>query len=191
MRAAPPSPHGEIGDVYLQRHEVTARVREIGAEIAAAYDSRDLVLVSPLHPDAPFLAELSRALGIRHTVADVAIAGYSRGGNECVHLLKAIGVPLTGRHVLAVADVIDTGLTVHFLCRTLEEALPASLAVVALLDRPCRRLVESIPLRWTGFTVPDELFAGYGLGFDECWQGLQDLHVVLGRQLSDMARNAA
>ena len=74
--------------------------------------------------------------------------------------------------MLLVEDVVDTGLTLHFLCRTLALRDPASLAAVTLLDRPYRRLVDEIPLRYVGFTVPDELFAGYGLGLDERWRAL-------------------
>jgi hypoxanthine phosphoribosyltransferase len=190
MRVAPPSSQPQIRDVFLPRHDITARVGELGAEIAAVFEGRDLVLVSPLDPGAPFLADLSRALQIPHSVALVEIPPYGRGGEEGVRLLNDIGVPLAGRDVLAVADVIDTGLTVHFLCRMLREQQPR-LAVVTLLDRPRRRLVESIPLSWTGFTVPDQLFAGYGLGFDERSRGLRDLHLILGQELSNVVREAA
>jgi hypoxanthine phosphoribosyltransferase len=76
--------------------------------------------------------------------------------------------------------VIDTGLTLHYLVRTLEVRAPASLAAVTLLDRPYRRLVEDLPVRYVGFTVPDELFVGYGFDLEEGWRNLPDLHVVRG-----------
>jgi hypoxanthine phosphoribosyltransferase len=74
--------------------------------------------------------------------------------------------------------VIDTGLTLHYLVRTLEMREPASLAAVTLLDRPYRRLVDELPIRYVGFTVPDELFVGYGFDLEERWRNLPDLHVV-------------
>lgn len=80
--------------------------------------------------------------------------------------------------MLVVEEIVDTGLTLNFLDRTLSLREPADLAAVTLLDRPYRRLVEDIPLRYVGFTVPDELFAGYGLGLDERWRALPDLRVV-------------
>jgi hypoxanthine phosphoribosyltransferase len=82
-----------------------------------------------------------------------------------------------------VEDVVDTGLTLGFLVRTLSLRGPASLSAVTLLDRPYRRLVDDVPLRWIGFTVPDELFAGYGLGLDERWRALPDLHLVVTDEL--------
>jgi len=85
--------------------------------------------------------------------------------------------------VILVEDVVDTGLTLNYLSRTLSLREPASLSAVTLLDRPYRRLVDDIPLDRVGFTVPDELFAGYGLGLDERWRSLPDLHVVASEEL--------
>jgi hypoxanthine phosphoribosyltransferase len=83
-----------------------------------------------------------------------------------------------GRDLIVVEDVVDTGLTLNFLCRTLTLRLPGSLAVVTLLDRPYRRLVDDLPVRYVGFTVPDELFVGYGFDLDERHRNLPDLHVL-------------
>jgi hypoxanthine phosphoribosyltransferase len=85
--------------------------------------------------------------------------------------------------VIVVEDVVDTGLTLNFLARTLSLRDPASLSAVTLLDRPYRRLVDDVPLDYVGFTVPDELFAGYGLGLDERWRALPDLHFVAIEEL--------
>ena len=79
---------------------------------------------------------------------------------------------------MIVEDVVDTGLTLNYLCKTLGLRSPASLAAVALLDRPYRRLVEDLPVRYVGFTVPDELFVGYGFDLDERYRNLPDLHVL-------------
>jgi hypoxanthine phosphoribosyltransferase len=188
---APRSEHGEVGPVYLGRDAIAERVTELGAEIAADYENRDPLLVAPLKSSVVFLADLTRALPIPHTLDVIELAPYTEGRDGGVRLLKDVDVPLDGRHVLVVEDVVDTGLTLHFLCRTLGLRNPASLAAVTLLDRPYRRLVEDIPLRYVGFTVPDELFAGYGLGLDERWRALPDLHVVVGAELPDAASAAA
>lgn len=100
------------------------------------------------------------------------------GGHSGIRLLKDLDEEIAGRDVLIVEDVIDTGLTLHYVVRTLEVREPASLAAVTLLDRPYRRLVEELPVRYVGFTVPDELFVGYGFDLEERWRNLPDLHVV-------------
>ena len=185
------SEHGRIGSVYLRREDIAARVRELGAEIALDYESRDPLLVAPLKSSVVFLADLTRAIPVPHTLDIVELAPYTEGRAGGVRLLKDIDVPLAGRDVIVVEDVVDTGLTLHFLCRTLVLRDPASLVAVTLLDRPYRRLVEDLPLRYVGFSAPDELFAGYGLGLDERWRALPDLHVVSGTELPESASEAA
>ena len=185
------SENGEVGAVYLTRSEIAARVGELGTEIGRDYDGLDPILIAPLKSSVVFLADLTRKLGIAHTLDVVEIAPYTGGQDGGVRLLKDVDSPLEGRHVLLVEDVVDTGLTLHFLCRTLALRSPASLAAVTLLDRPHRRLVDELPLRYVGFTVPDELFAGYGLGLDERWRSFPDLHLVVPVALPRAATEAA
>jgi hypoxanthine phosphoribosyltransferase len=149
------------------------------------------VLVAPLKSSAVFLVDLSRALPIMHTIDVIELAAYSDGRRGGVRLLKDLDTPIRGRNVILVEDVVDTGLTLAFLTRTLEEREPASIATVTLLDRPYRRLVENIGLRYIGFTVPDELFAGYGLGLEERWRALPDLRYVPAEALPAAATDAA
>jgi hypoxanthine phosphoribosyltransferase len=186
-----PSENGEVGAVHLTRGEIATRVAELGQEIAREYDGLDPILIAPLKSSVVFLADLTRALRIPHTLDVVELAPYTDGQDGGVRLLKDVDSPLDGRHVLLVEDVVDTGLTLHFLCRTLGLRNPASLAAVTLLDRPYRRLVDELPLRFVGFTVPDELFAGYGLGLEERWRALPDLHVVSSIALPRAATEAA
>ena len=185
------SENGNVGAVYLTRHEIAARVLELGDEIGRAYAGLDPILVAPLKSSVVFLADLTRALAVPHSLDVVELAPYTDGQSGGVRLLKDVDSPLEGRHVLLVEDVVDTGLTLHFLCRTLGLREPASIAAVTLLDRPYRRLVDELPLRFVGFTVPDELFAGYGLGLEERWRALPDLHVVSSVALSRAATEAA
>jgi hypoxanthine phosphoribosyltransferase len=183
--------NGIVGDVYLSRDAIAARIGELGEEIAAAYADLDPILIAPLKSSVVFLADLTRALRIPHTLDVIELAPYTGGQDGGVRLLKDVDSPLEDRHVLLVEDVVDTGLTLNFLCRTLALRNPASLAAVTLLDRPYRRLVDELPLRFIGFTVPDELFAGYGLGLDERWRALPDLHVVSSVALPRAATEAA
>ena len=177
--------------MYLSRQEIAARVAELGHELARDYAGREPLLVAPLKSSVVFAVDLARALPLPHALDFIEIAPFAGGSSGAVRLVKDLDLPITGREVIVVEDVVDTGLTLHFLARTLELREPASLAAVTLLDRPYRRLVESIPLRYVGFTVPDELFAGYGLGLDERWRALPELHYVVAEELSPAAIEAA
>ncbi|MGI9110782.1 MAG: phosphoribosyltransferase [Gaiellaceae bacterium] len=160
------------------------RIGELGAELGSAYAGRNPLLVAPLKSSVVFLVDLSRALPIPHQVDFLELAAYTGAGSGAgVRLLKDLDASVVGRHVLIVEDVVDTGMTLNFLARTLLPRQPASLAAVTLLDRPYRRLVDDVPLEHIGFTVPDELFAGYGLGLEEWWRALPDLHFVTAEEL--------
>jgi hypoxanthine phosphoribosyltransferase len=100
------------------------------------------------------------------------------GGHEQIRVLKDLDADVRDRDVILVEDVIDTGLTLHYLVRTLELRRPRSIAVATLLDRPYRRLVDDLPVRYVGFVVPDELFVGYGFDLEERWRQLPDLRLL-------------
>jgi hypoxanthine phosphoribosyltransferase len=168
--------------VYLTREELRTRVRELGRDISRDYESLEPLLVAPLKASLVFISDLSRAVSIHHGLDFIELASYAAGadsgGHARIRLLKDLDSELVGRHVLIVEDVVDTGLTLNYLCKTLALRDPASLAAVTLLDRPYRRLVEDLPVRYVGFTVPDELFVGYGFDLHERYRNLPDLHVV-------------
>ena len=168
--------------MYLSREELQTRVRELGREITRDYESLEPLLVAPLKASLVFVADLSRALAIPHGLDFLELASYASGadsgGHARIRLLKDLDEEIAARHVLIVEDVVDTGLTLNYLCKTLALRMPASLAVVTLLDRPYRRLVEDLPVRYVGFTVPDELFVGYGFDLEERYRNLPDLHVL-------------
>jgi hypoxanthine phosphoribosyltransferase len=157
------------------------RVRELGAEIARDYAGLEPLLVGSLKASFVFLADLSRALPILHGLDFVELAGYGSahmGGHEQIRVLKDLDVDVGDRDVLLVEDVVDTGLTLNYLVRTLELRKPRSIAAVTLLDRPYRRLVDDLPVRYVGFVVPDELFVGYGFDLEEQWRQLPDLRLL-------------
>ena len=132
-----------------------------------------------------FVCDLARAIPIPHGMDFIALASYDGGyrrpgspGGSGVRILKDFDAPIAGRDVLVVEDIVDTGLTLNYLVKALVLRRPASLAVCTLLDRPYRRLVADLPIRYVGFTVPDEFFVGYGFDLDGRYRGLPDLRVV-------------
>jgi hypoxanthine phosphoribosyltransferase len=162
--------------------ERAARVHELGAETARDYAEREPLLVASLKASHVFLTDLSRSIPTPHAIDFVELAGYGSetetGGHTRIRFLKDLDGEIEGRDVIVVEDVIDTGLTLNYLVRSLELRKPASLAAATLLDRPYRRLVDDLPVRYVGFTVPDELFVGYGFDLEERWRNLPDLHVL-------------
>jgi hypoxanthine phosphoribosyltransferase len=154
-------------------------VRELAAEIARDYEGANPLLVASLKSSLVFLADLSRALQIPHELDFLELAGYQGQENgENARLLKDLDTKIEGRHVVLVEDVVDTGLTLNYLVRMLLLRMPETLAAVTLLDRPYRRLVDDLPLRYVGFTVPDEFFVGYGFDLEERYRGLPDLRLM-------------
>jgi hypoxanthine phosphoribosyltransferase len=156
-------------------------VGELGAEISRDYEGREPILVGSLKASLVFLTDLSRATPILPALDFVELAGYGSaqmGGHEQIRVLKDLNADIAGRDVIVVEDVVDTGLTLNYLVRTFELRSPRSVAAVTLLDRPYRRLVDDLPVRYVGFVVPDELFVGYGFDIDERWRQLPDLRLL-------------
>ena len=167
--------------MYLGAAEIAVRVRELGGQTARDYAEREPVLVGSLKACVPFVADLSRAVPIAHVLDFVELAGYGSaemGGHERIRFLKDLDLEIGGRDVVIVDEVIDTGLTMHYLHRALSFRNPESLVCATLFDRPYRRLVDDLPIRYVGFTIPDEFFVGYGFALNQRGRNLPDLHLV-------------
>ena len=153
---------------------------ELGAEVTRDYAARDLVLVTVLKGAFVFASDLARAVTIPHAMDFLVLAGYGGdlGGRTRIRLLKDLELPAGGRDVLLVENVVDTGMTLNYVVKTLSLRDPGSIAICTLFDRPYRRLVDDLPMRYVGFTIPDEFFVGYGFDLHERYRGLPDLHVA-------------
>jgi hypoxanthine phosphoribosyltransferase len=157
-------------------------VEQLGVEVAADYGGLEPLLIAPLKASLVFLADLSRATPILHHLDFVELAPYDGSVQRPqpqppgIRLLKDLDARIDGRDVLIVEDIVDTGLTLNYLRKTLLLRNPRSLAAATLLDRPYRRLVEDLSVRYVGFTVPDEFFVGYGFDLDERYRNLPDIH---------------
>ena len=152
-------------------------MREIGASIANDYAGAEPLLVGSLKSCVPFVCDLSRAIPALHSLDFIELAGYGED-EEGIRFLKDLDAEIAGRDVLLVDAVIDTGLTMNYLVRSMALRSPATLQIVTLFDRPYRRLVDDLPVRYVGFTIPDEFFVGYGFDLDERHRNLPDLHIL-------------
>jgi hypoxanthine phosphoribosyltransferase len=153
-----------IAEVRVPAAALADRVGELAADIGAAYRGTAPVLVTVLRGGTFFLADLVRRIPLALEVDFLALSPYSAG--RTARVIKDLDRDITGRHVLVVEDIVDTGLTLAYLLRTLAAREPASLRVCALLDRSVRRIAD-VPLDWVGFEVGDEFLVGYGLDVDE------------------------
>ena len=125
----------------------------------------------------PFICDLSRAFPAPHELDFIELAGYGET-DGAIRFLKDLDTGIDGRDVILVDAVIDTGLTMHYLVRSLRLRNPASLHIATLFERPYRRLVDDLPVRYVGFTIPDEFFVGYGFELRERYRNLPELRLV-------------
>jgi hypoxanthine phosphoribosyltransferase len=169
----------EAGGVLVSSEEIQEKVREIGDRITEDYRSKNLLLVGILRGAVVFLSDLMRHLELPCEIDFMEVSSYGADttSSGVVRILKDLEEDITGRHVLIVEDIIDTGLTLSYLRRSLLARKPASLEICALLSKPSRRRVE-LDVRYLGFEVPDEFVVGYGLDFAGAYRNLPDICVL-------------
>jgi hypoxanthine phosphoribosyltransferase len=170
-----------IGEILVQADELQHRIREMAAEVSRDYKGRDLLLIGVLTGPVFFLADLMRHLDVPCEVDFMAVSSYgsSTDSSGVVRILKDLDAPLEGRNVLIVEDIVDSGLTLQYLMRTLEARNPASIEVCALLTKPERRKVDT-PARYVGFEIPDKFAIGYGLDYAERYRNLPYVATLTG-----------
>jgi len=168
-----------VGEILIDKDTLAARVAELGAEVSADYEGRDLLLIGVLKGAVFFMADLMRHLTVPCEVDFMAISSYgdSTDSSGIVRILKDLDINIEGRDVLVVEDIIDSGLTLSYLMRNLESREPASLEVCALLTKPERREID-VPVRYVGFEIPNRFVVGYGLDFGERYRNLPYVAVL-------------
>jgi hypoxanthine phosphoribosyltransferase len=172
-------PPAAIGEALVSQEDLERRVRELGAQISRDYAGKDLFLVGVLKGAVFFLSDLMRALEVDCEVDFMAVASYgsSTDSSGVVRILKDLDATIEGKDVLIVEDIIDSGLTLSYLLRTLRAREPRSLEVCALLTKPERREVD-LPIRYTGFEIPNKFVIGYGLDHAERYRNLPYVAVL-------------
>jgi hypoxanthine phosphoribosyltransferase len=170
-----------IGSVVVSEADLRRRVTELGEEIASDYAGRPPLLVGVLKGAFVFMSDLARAIRLPVEVDVMAVASYGTGTSTSgvVRIVKDLDTDLTGRHVLVVEDIVDSGLTLSYLKRNLLARQPASLEVCALLLKEGRQRT-ALDLRYVGFRIPPDFVVGYGLDVAERYRNLRDLRVYNG-----------
>jgi hypoxanthine phosphoribosyltransferase len=168
-----------VGEILIEEAALSARVAELGAEVSADYEGRELLLIGVLKGAVFFMADLMRHLTVSCEVDFMAISSYgdATDSSGVVRILKDLDINMEGRHVLVVEDIIDSGLTLSYLMRNLESREPATLEVCALLTKPARREID-VPVRYVGFEIPNRFVVGYGLDFAERYRNLPYVAVL-------------
>lgn len=170
----------DIDRVLFTEAQIQTRIRELAGAISADYAETPLLLVSVLKGALYFVADLTRAITIPTALDFMAITSYGspQGSSGAVRLIKDLDEEISGRHVLLVEDIIDTGLTAAYLLRTLRARDPASLRICTLLDKTARRIVDTLPITYRGFEVPDMFVVGYGLDYRQLYRNLPFIGVL-------------
>lgn len=168
------------GRILISAERIGQRVRELAAQIEADYGGAPLYLVAILKGSFMFLADLARAF--EHTPVRIEFMGISSYGSGKtssgqVRVTKDLDANIEGRHVLIVEDIVDSGITLSYLIRLLEQRRPQSLETVTLLDKASHRM-QPVRLKYVGFSIPDEFVVGYGLDYAEDYRNLREIRVL-------------
>jgi len=172
-------PH--LGQILVTHEAIQQRIVELGQEITADYAGRAPLLIAVLKGAVMFMADIARAIALPVELDFMAVSSYGTATKTSgvVRIVKDLDIDLTGRDVIIVEDIVDSGLTLNYLRKNLAARHPASLEVCALLLKEGMQKVEP-DLRYVGFRLPDEFVVGYGLDVAERYRNLDDLRVFVG-----------
>jgi hypoxanthine phosphoribosyltransferase len=166
-------------EILYSRQQIADRVAEMGAQITRDFNGENLVMIGVLKGAAPFLSDLARAIDLEATFDFVATSSYGKGQRTsgAVKLIKDLDLPIEGKNVLVVEDILDTGLTLSYLRKLFLAQHPKSLRIATLLDKPSRR-IEKIEADYIGFSIPNLFVIGYGMDYAERFRNLPDICVM-------------
>lgn len=169
----------DIQKVLISEEELKQRVSELGRQISADYQGKNLILISVLRGSYIFMADLTRAIDCMCEVDFMAVSSYGSGtvSSGQVKIIKDLSGPIEGMDVVIVEDILDSGTTLHYLMQLLQARHPASIRLAALLDKPSRR-TKPVQADYVGFEVPDAFVVGYGLDYNERYRNLPYIGVL-------------
>lgn len=168
-------------EIILSTKQIQERVQKLAAEISNDYKGKKPLLIGVLKGAVVFLSDLMRNLDVPVEIDFMAVSSYGAetASSGIVRIQKDLEQSIQGKDVIIVEDIIDTGLTLNYLCENLQSRKPRTLKVVTLLDKPERRIVEYIP-DYCGFVIPDRFVIGYGLDYNEDYRQLADIRALEG-----------
>jgi hypoxanthine phosphoribosyltransferase len=168
-----------FGKPIVTQEEMRARIRELGKQIATDYAGRDLILVGVLKGAYAFYADLARAIRIPMRVDFMVVTSYGSKSKTTgkVKMVTELTEDVKGKDVLLVEDIVDSGLTIQYLVKTISKRKPRSIKVCTLLSKPERRVVE-VQIDYVGFRIPDKYVVGYGLDYQQEYRNLPYLAVL-------------
>lgn len=171
--------HQDIEEILLSSEMLQTKINELGEQITADYRGKSLLLLGTLKGAVPFIADLARAIDLPLEIDYMAISSYgnSTESSGVVRILKDLEGPIAQKHVLIVEDIIDSGLTLHYLMEVLRQRKPLSLAVCTLLDK-VRERVKPVTSNYIGFTIPDRFVVGYGLDYAQRYRNLPYIGIL-------------
>jgi hypoxanthine phosphoribosyltransferase len=167
---------GDLLNVLYTEEQIQSRLAELAKEIESDYEGKEILLVGVLRGAVMVMADLARHFG-RHLEMDwMAVSSYGSGtkSSGVVRILKDLDTDISGRHVLVVEDIIDTGLTLSWLISNLSSRGPASVEICTLLRKP-EALQMSVDVKYVGYDIPNEFVVGYGLDFNEKYRNLRSI----------------
>ena len=166
----------DLEHVLYTSEQVQARVLELGQQIDTDYAGKELLLVGVLNGAIMVMADLSRAMDSHCTMDWMAISSYGSGtqSSGVVRILKDLSTDISGKHVLIVEDIVDTGLTLSYLVQNLQSREPASLEIMTMFRKP-EALTSDVTVKYIGFDIPNEFVVGYGLDYAGRYRNLRDV----------------
>lgn len=175
--------HDDIEKLLISEHEIADKIASLSKQISEDYRGKDLLLVGVLKGAFVFMADLLRAIPHPVEVDFMSVSSYGSATRTSgvVRIVKDLDIDLVGRDVILVEDIIDSGLTLAYLRKTLSARGAASFEVCALLVREATLRVDVSSLKYIGFRIPDEWVVGYGLDAAQRWRNLPDVRVWRGR----------
>ena len=172
----------DIQEGLFSEEQLKNRVQEIARQITADYQGKEIMLISVLRGSFVFMADLCRAIDLPCTLDFMAVSSYGKGTKSSgqVQITKDLSEDITDRHIIVVEDILDSGNTLSYLLKILENRHPASIRLCTLLDKPDRR-VKPVQVHYSGFTIPDAFVVGYGLDYAEKYRNLPYIGILKPR----------